>query len=103
MLSALRVPDRAVVLLETCAPAQRAAWGCEPAALGAAHPRLVHCSLAPVGRTGPWAGFRAGDPVSAPMGGNAFPTGEPDRRPLRCTLPTVWRPAGPDAPLGVLD
>jgi len=90
------------VLLETCAPPARAAWGLEPAALGAAHPRLVHCSLTPFGRTGPWAGFRAGDLVAVAMGGNAALTGDPDRPPLRCSLPSAWLHAGPEAALAIL-
>jgi crotonobetainyl-CoA:carnitine CoA-transferase CaiB-like acyl-CoA transferase len=97
-----RLLDRADVLIETCEPAARAAWGFEPAALAALHPRLVHCSLTPFGRTGPHAGFHAGDLVVVAMGGNAALTGDPDRPPLRCTLPTAWLHAGPEAALAVL-
>lgn len=97
-----RLLDWADVLLESFAPGERADWGLEPAAVGRAHPRLVHCSLTPFGRTGPYAGFRAGDLVSVAMGGNASLTGDPDRPPLRCTLPTAWLHAGPEAALAIL-
>lgn len=97
-----RLLDWADVLLETFAPARRAAWGLEPGAVASAHPRLVHCSLTPFGRTGPYAGFRAGDLVAVAMGGNASLTGDPDRPPLRCTLPSAWLHAGPEAALAVL-
>jgi crotonobetainyl-CoA:carnitine CoA-transferase CaiB-like acyl-CoA transferase len=97
-----RLLDWADVLLETFAPAERAAWGLDPAAVASAHPRLVHCSLTPFGCTGPYAGFRAGDLVTVAMGGNASLTGDPDRPPLRCTLPSAWLHAGPEAALAIL-
>jgi len=97
-----RLLERSDVLLETCTPAARAAWGFEPAALAARYPRLVHCSLTPFGRTGPYAGFRASDLVAVALGGNAAPTGDPDRPPLRCTLPTAWLHAGSEAALAIL-
>jgi benzylsuccinate CoA-transferase BbsE subunit len=97
-----RLLDWADVLVETFAPAERAAWHLEPAAVASAHPRLVHCSLTPFGGSGPYAGFRAGDLVAVAMGGNAALTGDPDRPPLRCTLPTAWLHAGPEAALAIL-
>jgi benzylsuccinate CoA-transferase BbsE subunit len=70
-------------------------------ALRAERPRLIWCSLTPFGRTGPWAGFRAHDLVLVAMGGNAALTGDPDRAPVRCTLPTSYYAAGPDAAAGI--
>ena len=35
------------------------------------------------------------------MGGNAALTGDPDRAPVRCTLPTAYYAAGPDAAAGI--
>jgi benzylsuccinate CoA-transferase BbsE subunit len=69
--------------------------------LHAEHPRLVWCSLTPFGRTGPYAGFRAHDLVLVAMGGNAALTGDPDRAPVRCTLPTSYYAAGPEAAAGI--
>src|SRR5690606_34763692 len=97
-----RLLERADVLIETCTPAARAAWGFEPAVLAALHPRLVHCSLTPFGRTGPYAGFRASDLVAVAMGGGAAPAGDPDRPPVRCTLPAAWLHAGAEAALAIL-
>ena len=70
-------------------------------ALHAEHPRLVWCSLTPFGRTGPYARFRAHDLVLVAMGGNAALTGDPDRAPVRCTLPTAYYAAGPEAAAGI--
>jgi crotonobetainyl-CoA:carnitine CoA-transferase CaiB-like acyl-CoA transferase len=57
----------------------------------------VHCSITPFGRSGPRAHWRAGDLVAVAMGGNAAMTGDPDRPPLRCSLPTAFFHAGPEA------
>ena len=35
------------------------------------------------------------------MGGNAAVTGDPDRPPIRCTLPTAYYHAAPEAALGI--
>ena len=97
-----RLLDWADVLLETFTPAERARWRLEPERVAREHPRLVHCSLTPFGCTGPWARWRAGDLVAVALGGSAALTGDPDRPPVRCTLPTSWLHAGPEAALAVL-
>ena len=68
----------------------------------AEHPRLVHCVISPFGTTGPWAELRGHDLVSVAMGGNQACTGDPDRPPVRCSMPTAYYHAGPEAALGVL-
>ena len=92
---------RADVVLETAAPGALEALGLGWEVLRAERPRLIWCSLTPFGRTGPWAGFRAHDLVLVAMGGNAALTGDPDRAPVRCTLPTSYYAAGPDAAAGI--
>lgn len=94
--------DWADVLIETFAPAVRAAWGLTGHAVERAHPRLVHCAITPFGLDGPYAGYRAGDLAVVAMGGNAALTGDPDRPPLRCTLPSAWFHGGADAAGAVL-
>lgn len=66
------------------------------------HPRLVHCVISPFGTTGPWAGLRGRDLVTVALGGNQACTGDPDRPPVRCSMPTAYYHAGPEAALGVL-
>ena len=92
---------RADVVLETAAPGAMEALGLGWEALHAEHPRLVWCSLTPFGRTGPYARFRAHDLVLVAMGGNAALTGDSDRAPVRCTLPTSYYAAGPEAAAGI--
>jgi crotonobetainyl-CoA:carnitine CoA-transferase CaiB-like acyl-CoA transferase len=93
---------RADVLLESFAPGWLAARSLAPQDLYALNPRLVHGSITPFGSEGPRAGFRASDLVVVAMGGNAAMTGDPDRAPLRCTLPTSTFHGAPEAALGVV-
>jgi crotonobetainyl-CoA:carnitine CoA-transferase CaiB-like acyl-CoA transferase len=89
------------VVLESFAPGVMKDWGLGFEALHAHNPRLVYCALTPFGQTGPYAHYRAGDLAVVAMGGNAGMTGDPDRPPVRCTMPTAWFHAGPEAALGI--
>lgn len=93
---------RADVLLESDAPGAMEARGLGPDALRAANPRLVYCAITPFGRSGPRAAWRARDLVVVAMGGNANLTGPPDRPPVRCSMPTAYYHAAPEAALGVV-
>jgi crotonobetainyl-CoA:carnitine CoA-transferase CaiB-like acyl-CoA transferase len=70
--------------------------------LHAAHPQLVVCSITPFGRTGPYASYRASDLTITAMGGNMALTGDPDRAPLRCTMPSSYYHGGAEAASGLL-
>jgi len=90
------------VVLESFTPGALDALGVGCAALRREHARLVYCAITPFGSTGPHAGFRARDLVVVAMGGNAAMTGDPDRPPVRCSLPTAYYHAAPEAALGIL-
>jgi crotonobetainyl-CoA:carnitine CoA-transferase CaiB-like acyl-CoA transferase len=93
--------EKADVLLETFAPGTMAKLGVGYDALRQTNPRLVWCALTPFGQTGPYAQWRAHDLVVAAMGGNVAVTGFPDRPPVRCTMPTTYYHAGPEAATGI--
>jgi crotonobetainyl-CoA:carnitine CoA-transferase CaiB-like acyl-CoA transferase len=97
-----RLLDGADVLLDTFAPGELDELGLGWEAMRAAHPRLVRCAITPFGQSGPYAGYRASDLVVVAMGGCAATTGDPDRPPVRCTLPTSYYHAAPEAVFGVL-
>lgn len=88
------------VLIESFASPVRTDWGLEADRTAAEHPRLVHCSITPFGRTGPYAEFRGGALVVAAMGGGTVHAG--DRPPVRCTAPHAVLRAGPEAALGIV-
>ncbi len=94
--------NTADVLIESSAPGAMAALGLGHAALAASNPRLVYCAVTPFGQTGPYAQRRAHDLVVVAMGGNAAVTGDPDRPPVRCSLPTGYYHAAGEAALGVV-
>ena len=93
--------ERADVLIETGAPGTLDAAGVGWEALRQVNPRLVYCAVTPFGRTGPRAQWRAHDLVVVSMGGNAVMTGDADRPPVRCSLPTAYLHAGPEVAAGV--
>ncbi len=92
---------RADIVLETEAPGALEALGIGWDDLRPAQPRLVWCSLTPFGRTGPRAAWRAHDLVIVALGGNARATGDPDRPPVRCTLPTAYLHGSAEAAAGI--
>ncbi len=55
--------------------------------LAAVNPALVYTAVTPFGQTGPYAHHQGSDLVLAAMGGQAYVTGDPDRPPVRPTVP----------------
>lgn len=66
------------------------------------NPGVIVCAMTPYGQDGPYAEHRAHDLVMVAMGGNATMTGEMDRPPVRCSMPTSYYHAAPEAVLGIL-
>ncbi|MEE9608670.1 MAG: CoA transferase [Myxococcota bacterium] len=96
-----RLASGADVVLESGAPGELDERGIGWQALREQNPRLVYCAITPFGRTGPYANHRAHDLVVVAMGGNAAMTGFADRPPVRCTMPTAYLHAGPEAAAGI--
>lgn len=90
------------VVIESSAPGRLDSLGLGREVLCERRPGLIVCSITPFGQTGPYSQYRAGDLVVVAMGGNAILTGDPDRPPVRCSLPTSRHHAAPMAVLGVL-
>jgi len=93
---------RADVVLETARPGALDRDGLGFEAARARNPGLVWCSITPFGSSGPRADWLGSDLIIVAMGGNASMTGDPDRPPVRCTMPTAYYHAGAEAALGVL-
>src|SRR5712692_6316353 len=93
----LALAARADVVLET----QRLP-GFGWAELRACNPRLVHVALTPFGETGPRAGWRGSDLTVVATSGNLYATGDPDRAPVRCSLPVAYYHGGIEAAVGVV-
>ncbi len=93
---------QADVVLETEAPGALTARGLGWETLHADNPRLVLASITPFGQTGPYAGRRGSDITVLARSGNLLATGDPDRAPLRCTLPVSYYHGSLEAALGVV-
>ncbi len=97
----LRLAEHADVVLESDAPGALAARGLGWDVLHAHNPRLVLCSLTPFGQTGPRAVWRGSDLTVIALSGNLHCTGDPDRAPLRCSLPVSYYHGSIEAAAGV--
>ena len=98
----LSLAAEADVLVESAPPGRQDALGLGWDALHECNPSLVYCAITPFGQAGPLRGYRAHDLAVVAMGGNGAMTGEADGPPTRCSLPTSYFHAGPEAALGIL-
>lgn len=98
----LQLVQRSDVVLESFAPGTLAEAELGFETLAAQRPGLIVCALTPFGQTGPYASHRGHDLTVVAMGGNAIQTGDPNRPPVRCTMPTSYYHAAPEAVLGIL-
>jgi benzylsuccinate CoA-transferase BbsE subunit len=98
----LDLATRADVVLESHRPGTLDALGLGWSALHAKNPRLVLCSLTPWGQTGPYAGWRGSDLTAVAMSGNLHCTGDPDRAPVRCSMPVAHYHGSIEAALAVV-
>ena len=89
------------VVIESFAPGTLAKLGLGWDDLRAKNPRLILCSLTPWGQTGPYAGWRGSDLTVVAMSGNLHCTGDPDRAPVRCSLPVAYYHSSIEAALGI--
>lgn len=93
----LELLDGADALLES----QPTGWldrhGLGPDVLLQRNPRLVVTSISPFGRTGPYAGYLGPDLVVSAMCGLQWLTGDPDRPPVRISVPQLYRHASVEA------
>ena len=93
---------QADIVLESFQPGLMKDRGLGYAALVADNPKLIYCAISPFGQDGPYSHYNAHDLVIVAMSGNLQMTGDPDRPPIRCTMPTSYYHAAPEAVLGII-
>ena len=98
----LRLLAGADFLIENAAPGELVGRHLERKRLLEANPHLVHVAITPFGQDGPFAGHAASDLTLAAMGGMVAVTGDPDRPPVRISVPQVWHHAAVEAAVGAL-
>ncbi len=89
-------------VIESFAPGCLDRWGLGYGALSAANPRVILTSVTPFGQSGPYRDYRTCDLVSMALGGYLYLTGDPDRPPVRISLPQAYLHAGLAAAAGTL-
>ena len=89
-------------VFENAGPGVMDARGLGFEALRAARPDLVYVAISPFGQNGPYAHHRATDLTLAAMGGAMALNGDPDRRPVRITVPQTWHHAAVESALGAM-
>ncbi len=97
-----RLLDTADFLLETTPPDAAAAIGLGVESISASHPKLVHTSITPFGRDGPYAHWKATDLVGTAMGGLSSLCGAPGRQPIRPTASQGYAQVSAQAVVGTL-
>ena len=93
---------RADFLFESWPDGLLDAYGFDVDAVRGINPAIVHVRISPFGSDGPRARCIAIDLTIAAMGGPVSLQGEPDRAPVRLSVPQAWRHAGAEAAVGAL-
>lgn len=97
-----RLVEDAHFLIEAEAPGAMASRGLDHAALSRINPALIHVSITPFGQDGPKARWAATDLTLCAAGGPLRLTGDPDRPPLRMSVPQAYHFAALDGAVGAL-
>ena len=100
----LRLCKEADAVIESAGPIGTASLEArllEPETLHAANRQLVVCRISPFGQTGPYRDYHGSDITAVATGGNMYPTGNPERPPVRCSLPVAYYHGGIEAAVGV--
>lgn len=89
-------------LFESARPSRLARFGLDFDSVKAINPQIVFVRITPFGDDGPHAGLAYSDLVIAALGGPVALQGQPDRAPVRLSVPQVWRHAGVEAVAGAM-
>jgi formyl-CoA transferase len=81
--------DKADVVVENFSTGVMDRFGLGYPDVSANHPRLVYCSIAAYGRSGPFAGRSGYDPITQAESGFMTMNGWPDQPPVRTGVPVI--------------
>jgi crotonobetainyl-CoA:carnitine CoA-transferase CaiB-like acyl-CoA transferase len=89
--------EKSNFLIESCAPGYLDKLGLGYQALSRINPQIIMTSISSYGQTGPYRDYKADDITLMAMGGLMYVTGDPDRPPLRISIPQAYLLAGAQA------
>src|ERR1700720_3421054 len=85
------------VVIESFASGYLRSMGLDASIMAACNPALVHTSITAFGSDGPKANWAATDLILMAAAGVSMLAGDPDRAPVRISLPQAWLHAGAEA------
>lgn len=90
------------IIIETTMPGEAAALGLDYPTIERVNPSAILVSITGFGQDGPYARWHATDIVGAAMGGLMYLNGDPERGPVRTTVPQAYTQANVQAMVGAL-
>jgi crotonobetainyl-CoA:carnitine CoA-transferase CaiB-like acyl-CoA transferase len=84
-------------VIESFPPGYMARLGLDYSALTQINPRIIMTSITPFGQTGPYRDYKGSDLICMASGGLMYVSGDPDRPPVRITIPQAYCHAGAHA------
>ena len=98
----LRLVKESDFVIESFIPGHMAELGFSYEELAEINPGIIMVSISGFGQDGPYARYKAPDIVCQAMAGITYLTGDPDRPPLRISVPQSYLNAANDAAAGAL-
>ena len=92
-----RLVKTAHFVIESFPPGYMDRLGLGYPALSEINPRLIVVSITPFGQDGPYNNYKDSDLIAMAMGGLMFICGDPDRAPVRCSVPQTYAQGGAQA------
>lgn len=90
------------IIIETFPPGFLESLGLDYEALAKINPGLIMVSITPFGQTGPYKNYKGADLVLTAMSGFLSLVGDPDKSPVRVTLPQSYMWTGMHAAAGTM-
>ena len=98
----LRLAEKADFVIESAGPGEMAKLGLGFDAFEKANPRIIYVAISAFGQDGPQADYAASDLTLAAMGGPMSVQGNPERAPVRLSVPQAWLHASSEAAVAAL-
>lgn len=94
--------EKADFLIESFDPGYMESLGLDYTRLTRINPGLIWVAITPFGQDGPYRNYKDSDLVCMAYGGIMYITGDPDRCPVRISLPQAYLHAGAEAAVGAM-
>ena len=98
----LRLAEKADFVIESAGPGEMAKLGLGFDAFEKANPSIIYVAISAFGQDGPHADYAASDLTFAAMGGPMSVQGNPERAPVRLSVPQAWLHASSEAAVAAL-